>query len=57
MTTELNEVQRQALERAFDDPQSLFQYATPTALHRALCLTHPELGLTLEKLPDFVKRH
>ena len=54
--TELNASQRQALERAFDHPESPFQYAVPTALHRALHYTHPELGLTLKKVCDFVER-
>ena len=56
MTTELNDTQRQALERAFDDPESPFQYATPTALHCALRHTHPELGPTLKKVRNFVER-
>ena len=54
--TELNDTQQQALERAFDDPASPFQYATPVALHRALRHTHPELGLTLQKVRHFVER-
>ena len=53
---ELNDAQRHALERAFDDPASTFQYAMPIALHRALGHTHPELGLTLKKVCDFVER-
>ena len=51
-----NDGQHKALERVFDDPESPFQYATPTALHRALCRTHPELGLTLKKGCEFVER-
>ena len=55
--TELNDAQRQTLDRTFDDPESPFQYATPIALHRTLRHTHPELGLTLQKVRDCVERH
>ena len=54
--TGLNDGQCEALDRVFDNPESTFQYAMPTAIHRALRQTHPELGLLLKKVHEFVER-
>ena len=37
-------------------PESPFQYGTSIGLHRTLQHTHPELGLTLKKVHDFVEQ-